>query len=163
MSLPAQRAAEFHTLMEPYARTIQSLRHDLVADSARERILEVQGQRRIRLDELAVLLNTTTSETWDVDEMAERWIRTHPLTLTNQIVAKELAKIESVISVAVQVGEPRPNGSGRYYGLHVGDMKVQGGAVVFTLPEAVAEEFRQQGRRQLQREHADLMAVQSHR
>lgn len=100
---------------------------------------------------------------WDVDEHIERWIVKHPLGLTGlglKRVIDESTGGGNGVSVALQIGDPADGG--RYYQLHEGQFAVAyGGSLLLSLPDSVAEEFRQQGIRRLRRDLAEMLGFPS--
>lgn len=148
MSTPAERAAEFHRLIEPYAFAIRSQR---LLGYEPDALL--QQARREHLDELAAVLNATQSATYDVDEAVERWISTHPLAMTGTGMKRVIDTTSGQgngVAAYVQIGDPTKGG--RHYPLHEGQLTHDNGTLLLRLPDSIAEEFRQQGRRAYQRE-----------
>lgn len=144
------RLAEYNALIEieGYQRRTQrfssgTVETDEAAANARHR----------RLGELVELLSADDHQL-DVEESVEGWIRRHPLAMTGVGMKRVIDSSSGQgngVSAGIQVGDPE-NG-GRYYPLHEGQFAVaHGGTLLLTLPDAIAEEFRQQGRRALQRE-----------
>ena len=116
--------------------------------------------RRRRLNELVELL-ARDGHPLDIDESVEACIDRHPLTMTGAGMKRVIDSTTGQgngISVGVQVGDPEK--SGRYYQLHEGQFGTGvGGTLLLTLPDSIAEEFRQQGRRALQREMRRTLGV----
>lgn len=162
MSNTPTRLSEFHGLIGNYAFYERNLRFSDYQPDASSRA-DHEAMRR-RLDDLARLCNMDdeSGTHYDVDEQVERWIEGNPLGMTGTGIKRVIDKTSGQgngVSAGIQIGDP--NKGGRYFRLHEGQLTIgYGGVLLFTLPDSVAEEFRQQGRRALQREHAALMAVE---
>lgn len=159
MPTPADHAAEFHSLIERYASVV---RHARFYGDGNDLSEQEQRARRERLDEVAAILNATQSVHYDVNEAVERWVATHPLSMTGRGMQRVIDQTNGQgngVTVHVQIGSP--SGGGRFYPLYEGQFTTDRGLLMLTLPDSIAEEFRQQGRRALLRDFAALMQVQS--
>ncbi len=165
VSTPAERAARFHTLVEAqgmYVRAfaeIPSVRED---DEAK-----AKSEARLReLWDLAELLNKSQSADYDPDEAIRKWVAAHPLRATSETLRRRLDAIPSQPDTEVQVplnvivGDVRGDGnSPRMYQVNAPDVVLTQYGLHVHLPESVAEEFRQQGRRQLRREIHQALGI----
>lgn len=86
-----------------------------------------------------------------INDRIAAWLKMNPLMLSqrrNKRLVEDEAAGNLDNGVAVQIGE---TDKGYHYMLQATDCSVVGGILRFFVPESVAEHFRQQGRRQLQR------------
>ena len=162
----ADFAAEFNHLLVTQATATRSMHHGWKPTESEQTEI---NDRATRLLELAQLLGQDNPGAY-VNERIAAWVRANPEALTNQRLVEKVRETEktmneqvgNVCGVSVQIGE---GDRAYHYAVMVDDLAAVrgGGRVIFRVPESVAEHFRQQGRRALQREFASLMAVESYR
>lgn len=153
-----QRLAEYNALIEieGYQRRTQRFQSGTVETNQ-----AAAATRLRRLDELVSLL-ANDGHPLDIEQSVENWIERHPLTLTGAMMKQVIDKTSGQgngVSVQIQVGS---DSNGRRYPLTADQFTPSNygqGVLMITLPDSVAEEFRQQGRRQLQREFCSLVGA----
>ena len=157
----AQRAAELNSLIEQQAFVTRSMSYGWKPTDEEQAEITARADR---LHELAELLGL--GRQWDppnvgryLNDRIRDWIRANPLALTKRRVATLIEESPSNIDgqVSIQIGEPSKGGY--YYQVVAADLEVVGGVLRFTVPESVAEYFRQQGIRSLQADLRGLLNV----
>lgn len=164
MPKSADRAAEFNRLLVIQGNVTRSMKYGWRPDD--EEREEIQ-QRAARLIELAELIGHEEAPEEYVNERIAAWMRANPLTLTNNHLAEVAEKSRHsgnpdtgiTKPVHIQIGEPGKGGY--FYGLLADDLRDEPNRILLAVPESVAEHFRQQGRRQIQREAANLFAFET--
>ncbi len=154
------RAEEFNRLLPMQGTATRSMRYGWRPTDEQRAAID---ERAARLNELAELICPHIGEANPPEYVNKRiasWMKANPLTLTTKFVADIIEQVGVNASVTVQIGEPGKGGY--FYQCHADDLITQNGQVRLSVPESVAEHFRQQGRRQIQRELADLLALKSH-
>jgi hypothetical protein len=163
----AARAEEFNRLLIEQGFATRSMKTGWRPDEEQRGVLDTRAARLIELAELmgpriADAQHQPFSAEAYVNERIAAWLRANPLGLTNRQLAERLASDESqgLVSVYIGMGVERKNGYA--YTLLYDDLRQQNGLWQLHVPDSVAEFFRQQGRRQVQREIADVLALKSH-
>jgi hypothetical protein len=171
----ASRAEEMNRLIVKQGQATRSMKYGWVPDEETKARIEKDATR---LDELAELLSMGDSDSTPeayVNDRIAAWVRMNPLPLSMERVRSLLTEhllysLEG--GVLVSIGDLKASGyqyrvmadDFAWSGARVegeGDNEVVRGDMVLRVPDSVAEHFRQQGRRALQREHAALMGVAS--
>lgn len=166
----ADRAAEFNRLLVTQGHATRSMKYG--HKPGEEELREIVA-RTARLVELAELLGYEGPEAY-VNERLAAWLKMNPLPLAMEhlqaIFEEPLYSTDN--GIYVQIGELAKNGY-QYRVMRddfawtgareepAEDGTVVRGEMVLRIPDSVAEIFRQQGRRQLQREFASMMALET--
>lgn len=152
MTEPTQdHLAEFQSLLAKVGSVERARRH-LGPEVISAEIAAQEPSNRRRLDELWDLLRSTPISVRPVEGHIEHWIETHPTSLTGIMVKRVIDSTPNKgngEAWGLQIGDPADGG--RYYPLSAGMVRVVRGQVTVVLPDSIAEEFRQQGRRKTQR------------
>ncbi len=164
-SKDAQRAEEFNRLLVTQANVTRNMKYGFRPDSDEKATIEARG---VRLNELAELLPGAKANAEHapfepgayVNERIASWLKANPLLLSTRMVDDLIEGVGPNGTVTVVIGDGAKGGY--WYTCHADDLESANGQIRLNVPEGVAEHFRQQGRRQIQREFADLMAVKSH-
>lgn len=149
-SKSADRAAEMNRLLVEQGHVTRSMKYT-ASWTPTEDEQEVIRARAARLIELAEMLGQAEPEAY-VNERLAAWLKMNPLSLGKRrvkAIIDDPASGNIDNTVVIQVGDPT-NG-GYHYSCLADDVSNHGGLLRFTVPDSVAEYFRQQGRRQLQR------------
>ncbi|HMM95343.1 hypothetical protein [Phycicoccus sp.] len=169
MAATAKRGEEFNRLLAEQGFVTRSMKYGYRPDDEAKAAIDARAARLVELAELfgPAILGDLTPERYVNDRIAT-WVTANPLALTTQRV-QELIEgpprpphvSASVRTVRAKIGTP---GSGGYlYQFTADDVAItDGGAFELVIPDSVAEHFRQQGRREIQRQFADLLALKSH-
>lgn len=160
MSTPAERAAEFNTLVTEQAIIVRARRGGYPEPDVPRCI---EANRMARLYDLAEVINADpdTSVRYDVEEAIDRWIDRNPLALNNVDISRVMDKVpgDRRVGLEVIVGD-RDKGSQHYVAVQ-SDL-TYGNRLILTIPDSIAEAFRQQGRRQVQREMCAVIGAAYH-
>lgn len=165
MPVSAERAAEFNRLLVEQGTATRSMKYGWKPTDEEKAEIDARAVRLIELAELAGITAGQTPERY-VNERLASWLTMNPLVL-------EIARVKRIIEnyegqdvpleeVRVQIGDVD---KGYAYRVMADDLQLSfqsaKGVIVLKVPDSVAEHFRQQGRRSLQREFAALIAVPS--
>lgn len=167
MAVTAKRGEEFNRLLSEQGFVTRSMKYGYRPDDEARKTIEDRAARLVELAELfgPAMLGDLTPEQYVNDRIAT-WVTANPLALTTQRV-QELIEgpprpphvSASVRTVRAKIGTP---GKGGYLYQFAADDITVDSALELAIPDAVAEHFRQQGRREIQRQFADLLALKSH-
>lgn len=168
MPVTREHGEEFNRLLDEHGFAVRSMQYGYEPEGDALAIIETRDHR---LRELAGLFGPDVLEgrepsqyVWD---RTEAWVQAHPLALTTQRVQQIIEGpprpphvSTPVRMVSIQIGTP--GDGGYYYQCMADDVTVENGALRFKVPESVAEQFRQQGKRQLTRQFASLLGLKSY-
>lgn len=156
MSKPADRAAEYQRLVVEQGHVTRSMQFSEWKPTEEEQ--QVIARRAARLIELAELLGYEEPER-QVNESIAAWCRMNPLALSKRRVLRLIEEAGNVDGqVSIQIGDIGHKTKGGYfYQVLASDASLRNGVLHFTVPESVAEHFRQQGRREIQSEMRALL------
>ncbi len=165
MSKDAQRAEEFNRLLVTQASVTRSMKYGFRPDPDEKATIEARG---VRLNELAELLPGAKANAEHapfepgayVNERIASWLTANPLTLSTRMVGDLIEGVGPNGTVTVVIGDSTKGGY--WYACLADNLEEVNGQIQLKVPDSVAEHFRQQGRRQIQREFADLMGLKSH-
>lgn len=151
------RAEEYEELIVKQGHVVRSMQFSEWKPTDYEQ--QTIDARAARMIELAEMLGSDAAER-EVNDRIAAWLRANPLALGKRRVKRIIEDPASGNldgTVEIQIGEP--TNSGYFYQVLASDCTNRAGSLRFTVPESVAEYFRQQGRRQLQTEMRGLLNV----
>lgn len=156
-----ERSEEYTRLIVEHGNITRNLQFTGWKPTDEER--EIINIRYKRLVELAEMLGYDKPAD-AVNEQLVKWLKMNPLALTKRRVKQLIEGSPSNVDgqVSIQIGD-LGYGSGRpggyYYQVLASDCEITTGVLRFTVPESVAEHFRQQGRREIQSEMRNILNV----
>jgi hypothetical protein len=151
----ASRAEEMNRLIVKQGQATRSMKYGWVPDEETKARIEKDATRLVELAELLSMGDSDSTPEAYVNDRIAAWVRMNPLPLSMERVRSLLTEhlLYSLEGDDFAWSGARVEGEG--------DNEVVRGDMVLRVPDSVAEHFRQQGRRALQREHAALMGVAS--
>jgi hypothetical protein len=148
------RAEEFNWLIVAQGHVTRSMQFgDYRPTDVEQREIH---ERATRMIELAEMLGFKDAER-EVNDRIASWLRANPLALGKRRVKRIIedpASGDLDNGVTIQIGDAAAGGY--FYQVLAADCANRNGILHFTVPDSIAEHFRQQGRREVQ---AEMRAV----
>lgn len=151
-----ERAEEYHRLIVEQGNVVRSIQFsEWKPNDVEQKKIDARAKRMI---ELAEMLGYEEPER-EINDRIASWLRANPLALGKRRVKRliedpALGNLDN--GVSIQIGSLESK-QGYYYQVLAADCVIRQGSLHFSVPESVAEYFRQQGRREIQSEMRSLL------